>query len=361
MQRWNGDCAPHSGWVSWTWRHAPMHQSNGLSSSPYSSAVREVKQSGWRGRCPAAVSARAIASIAATPEALSNAARNQPSWWAPMTIGAPSSSPVRNPTALAPRVPGERSASSVMSARSGSAARSAAASSLAIRIIGGAPACQWPSNEPMTPSDWKKSAPSGQFATTPAAPRRPSSSAMSHSGSASRFQSTSAIAPARSRRSSRRGAAAPASTSGASMPPRGVGGTPPIDDASMRSPTASSAAPSKRQPSTVDLLDGDVAQAAVAQLAAAYSATSRSSGVPVVRKPSGLDPTAARRSTVARSCSGSIGSSRAIASASSACVTCRRARRPSACADPTTRRWGYGRAASGTCSSVRSRPSSLAR
>ncbi len=72
-----------------------MHQSNGLSSRPYSSAVRDVKQSVWRGRWPVAAKPRAIASSAATPVALSNAARNQPSWWAPMTIGAPSSSPRR--------------------------------------------------------------------------------------------------------------------------------------------------------------------------------------------------------------------------------------------------------------------------
>ena len=94
-QRWKGERAPHSGWVSCTWRQAPMHQSNGLFSSPYSSPVREVKQSWWRGRCPTAVSASAIASIAATPDALSKAARNQPSWWAPMTIGALPVSPAR--------------------------------------------------------------------------------------------------------------------------------------------------------------------------------------------------------------------------------------------------------------------------
>ena len=43
-QRWNGACSPHSGWVTLTCRQAPTHQSNARSSSPYSSAVREVKQ-----------------------------------------------------------------------------------------------------------------------------------------------------------------------------------------------------------------------------------------------------------------------------------------------------------------------------
>ena len=78
-QRWNGACSPHSGCVTLTCRHAPTHQSTARSSSPNSSAVRDVKQMRWRGRWPAAASARAIASSEATPVALSNAARNQPS------------------------------------------------------------------------------------------------------------------------------------------------------------------------------------------------------------------------------------------------------------------------------------------
>ena len=109
------------------------------------------------------------------------------------------------------------------------------------------------------------------------------------------------IRPATSRRSSRRRSPVSTSTSGASTPPGPVGGAPPIEAHRYTAPPATvTRASSRRQPSTPT---GSIATSArpMSRISeATKSATARSSGVPVARNPSGLEPIAERRSTTCR-------------------------------------------------------------
>ena len=154
--RWNGLRAPHSGCECAICPCAPVHQSYSLSAWPNSSAVRDVKQIVRSGRTPASTMARAIPSITATPLALSKAARNQPSWWAPTTIGAPRRRPGRYPTAFDP-CDGPASTRSVSFASPwppSISLRTRAASSLRIVTIGGAPAYHRELNAPSARGLW---------------------------------------------------------------------------------------------------------------------------------------------------------------------------------------------------------------
>ncbi len=116
-------------------------------------------------------------------------------------------------------------------------------------------------------------------------------------------QSISTSAPRTSSVSSARRRQPPASTTGPRIPPGGVGGAPPSAEPSNAGPpSGASRAPSKRQPSTWTSSIATSSSPRSRSSPATNAAASRSSGVPVTRKPRGS--TRARRAARRRRAGG---------------------------------------------------------